>query len=89
MHLLALVEKEEVYAEDNSDFVYIGIRSGMSSAYMCQNKLMDGVQGQCRLYPAYTVLNAEGPMCVCGNRGCLDAYAGELALNRRYQELTK
>ena len=27
-------------------------------------------------------------MCVCGNCGCLDAYAGELALNRRYQELT-
>ncbi|MFR6589709.1 MAG: hypothetical protein ACLURV_05680 [Gallintestinimicrobium sp.] len=31
--------------EDNSDFVYIGIRSGIGSAYMYQNKLMDGVQG--------------------------------------------
>ena len=29
-------------------------------------------------YIGHTVLNAEGPMCVCGNRGCLDAYAGEL-----------
>ena len=54
---------------------------------MYQNKLMDGVQGNAG-YIGHTVLNAEGPMCVCGNRGCLDAYAGELALNRRYQELT-
>ena len=67
--------------EDNSDFVYIGIRSGIGSAYMYQNKLMDGVQGNAG-YIGHTVLNAEGPMCVCGNRGCLDAYAGELALNR-------
>ena len=73
--------------EDNSDFVYIGIRSGIGSAYMNQNKLMDGVQGNAG-YIGHTVLNAEGPMCVCGNRGCLDAYAGELALTRRYQELT-
>lgn len=88
VHLLALVEKKKYMREDNSDFVYIGIRSGIGSAYMYQNKLMDGVQGNAG-YIGHTVLNAEGPMCVCGNRGCLDAYAGELALNRRYQELTK
>ena len=87
VHLLALVEKKKYMREDNSDFVYIGIRSGIGSAYMYQNKLMDGVQGNAG-YIGHTVLNAEGPMCVCGNRGCLDAYAGELALNRRYQELT-
>lgn len=87
VHLLALVEKKKYMREDNSDFVYIGIRSGIGSAYMYQNKLMDGVQGNAG-YIGHTILNAEGPMCVCGNRGCLDAYAGELALNRRYQELT-
>ena len=79
VHLLALVEKKKYMREDNSDFVYIGIRSGIGSAYMYQNKLMDGVQGNAG-YIGHTVLNAEGPMCVCGNRGCLDAYAGELVL---------
>ena len=69
VHLLALVEKKKYMREDNSDFVYIGIRSGIGSAYMYQNKLMDGVQGNAG-YIGHTVLNAEGPMCVCGNRGC-------------------
>lgn len=86
VHLLALVEKQKYMREDNSDFVYIGIRSGIGSAYMYQNKLMDGAQGNAG-YIGHAVLNVDGPVCVCGNRGCLDAYAGELALNRRYQEL--
>lgn len=63
VHLLALVEKKKYMREDNSDFVYIGIRSGIGSAYMYQNKLMDGVQGNAG-YIGHTVLNAEGPMCV-------------------------
>ena len=33
VHLLALVEKKKYMREDNSDFVYIGIRSGIGSAY--------------------------------------------------------
>ena len=86
MHLLALVEKKKYMREDNSDFIYIGIRSGIGSAYIYQNKLMDGAQGNAG-YIGHAVLNVDGPVCVCGNRGCLDAYAGELALNRRYREL--
>ena len=86
VHLLALVEKKKYMREDNSDFIYIGIRSGIGSAYIYQNKLMDGAQGNAG-YIGHAVLNVDGPVCVCGNRGCLDAYAGELALNRRYREL--
>ncbi len=37
---------------------------------MYQNKLMDGVQGAMPGYIGhYTVLNAEGPMCVCAIAG--------------------
>lgn len=73
VHLLALVEKKKYMREDNSDFVYIGIRSGIGSAYMYQNKLMDGVQGQCRLYRAYCIECRRSDVCLRQSRvsGCL------------------
>lgn len=85
VHLLALVEKQKYLPEKLQDFVFIGIRSGIGSAIFYHNQPLDGNHGNAG-YIGHTILDVNGPECVCGNRGCLDAYAGELALNKRYRE---
>lgn len=85
VHLLALVEKQKYLTDHLGDFVFIGIRSGIGSAIFYHNQPLDGNNGNAG-YIGHTILDVNGPECVCGNRGCLDAYAGELALNKRYRE---
>ncbi len=87
VHLLALIEKEKYLSSETEDFIYIGIRSGIGSAIFCRNRPLDGNHGNAG-YIGHTTLNVNGPLCVCGNRGCLDAYAGELALNKSYRKKT-
>lgn len=35
----------------------------------------------------HMILNTEGPMCGCGQRGCLEAYAGKHAITREIRSL--
>ena len=85
VHLLALVEKQKYMEDKAQDFVFIGIRSGIGSAIFYHNQPLDGNNGNAG-YIGHTILDVNGPECVCGNRGCLDAYAGELALNKCYRQ---
>ncbi|MEZ3507500.1 MAG: ROK family protein [Lachnospiraceae bacterium] len=87
VHLLALIEKEKYLPADTEDFVYIGIRSGIGSAIFYHNRPLDGNNGNAG-YIGHTILDVNGPECVCGNRGCLDAFSGELAMNRFYRTQT-
>lgn len=87
VHLLALIEKEKYLPSETADFIYIGIRSGIGSAIFCKNRPLDGNHGNAG-YIGHTTLDVNGPECVCGNHGCLDAYAGELALNKFYRRKT-
>ncbi len=87
VHLLALIEKEKYLSPDTEDFIYIGIRSGIGSAIFYHNRPLDGNNGNAG-YIGHTIVDPNGPTCVCGNRGCLDAFAGELALNKSYRKQT-
>lgn len=86
VHLLALVEKQKYLPAGIKDFAYIGIRSGIGSAIFCHNRPLDGISGNAG-YIGHTILNADGPECVCGSRGCLDAYSGEIAMNKNYRKM--
>lgn len=88
VHLLGVVEKR-LYL-DNSDreaenYIYIGLRAGIGSVIFINGKPFDGASGNAG-FIGHTTLNPEGPKCVCGKQGCLDAYAGELAIIRKYRE---
>lgn len=88
VHLLALIEKQKYLPANIKDFVYIGIRSGIGSAIFYHNRPLDGTSGNAG-YIGHTILNVDGPECVCGSRGCLDAYSGEIAMNRSFREKKK
>ena len=43
----------------------------------------------CAMEIGHLVIREGGPLCQCGNRGCLEAFAGFGALRRRVEELNE
>lgn len=64
------------------DVVMIALGTGVGGGVVLDGKLHLG-----RHHGAgeigHTVLDPEGPTCACGNRGCLEAYAGSVGLLAR------
>lgn len=61
----------------NFAFVYVG--AGIGGALVIDGKLYRG-SGQSAGEIGHTTIHADGSLCSCGNRGCLQALAGEGAL---------
>ena len=88
VHLLGLVEKRLYLPDDMQNFIYIGIRTGIGSVTYQNGKPLRGIHGNAG-FIGHTVVNAFGPRCCCGSRGCLETYAGQQAIANQYQALTR
>lgn len=88
VHLLGLVEKKKYMAAEQNDFIYIGIRSGIGSSIFYHGKPFGGCNGNAG-FIGHTTVDANGPLCFCGNRGCLDVFSGELAMNEQYEKICR
>lgn len=65
-------------------FFYLYAGEGIGGAYVLDGKLIDGenhITGEV----GHMRLDLDGPICSCGNRGCLEALAGEKALLRDFE----
>ncbi len=83
VHLLGLVEKRLYLGDEVSDFIYVGLRSGIGSIAYQHNRPMRGEKGNAG-FIGHATLDPHGPRCCCGSRGCLEVYAGKLAMLERY-----
>ncbi len=88
VHLLGLVEKKKYMPAEQNDFIYIGIRSGIGSSIFYKGKPFSGCNGNAG-FIGHTTIDANGPLCFCGNRGCLDVFSGELAMNEQYGKILR
>jgi len=71
---------------DCHDLVMIALGTGVGGGIVVGGQLVIGSRhGAGEI--GHTVLDRNGPECSCGNRGCLEAYAGGWALLRRAREL--
>jgi predicted NBD/HSP70 family sugar kinase len=57
------------------DFVYLLIDFGVAGAIVSRGQLIDGVAGAAGEFGHITI-DPKGELCRCGNRGCLELYAG-------------
>jgi glucokinase len=64
---------------DNVIGIFIG--TGVGVGVINDNKLLMGYNGAASEV-GHMIVNPEGPLCSCGNRGCLEAYAGRWAIER-------
>jgi N-acetylglucosamine repressor len=65
------------------NFVYISVSDGVGVGVVVNGELLRGrdhIAGEFGHMP----LNLDGPLCMCGNKGCWEAYTSNLATLSRY-----
>ena len=66
--------------------LFVGLGTGIGGGIIIQGQLLRGAQGAAGELGHVTV-QATGPRCACGNRGCLEAFASGTAIGRRAREI--
>lgn len=62
-----------------SNLAYIKVGTGIGACLLIDGKIYRGATG-CAGEIGHMTLDPEGPLCTCGNYGCLEAFAGERAI---------
>jgi predicted NBD/HSP70 family sugar kinase len=73
-NLGALSEHQVGVARGHTTSIYLKLSSGVGSGIIVDNHLYHGAVGAAGEVGHLTV-NEQGPVCRCGSRGCLEAYA--------------
>jgi predicted NBD/HSP70 family sugar kinase len=81
---MALAERRFSSTGEVSEFVFIAVGAGTGAALFLRNQLYTGAGGFAGEFGHMTV-DDQGPLCSCGNRGCLEATISASALIRRAQ----
>lgn len=76
VNCLAISAKYNRWATKYSDYAYLLIYEGVGMGVVIDNSLFRGKYG-CGCEIGHTSVMLDGPLCTCGNRGCLDAYLNE------------
>ena len=77
--MMALAEKHFGLGKDLSDFLYIEVGMGIGASIFIDGKLYRGPGGSAGEFGHMTV-DENGPLCSCGNNGCLEALASCAAI---------
>ena len=75
----ALGEKYFGAGRSVSDFVYITVSTGIGSGIVTNGRLVRGIGGAAGEI-GHTTVQIAGEKCLCGKRGCLEAYASGTAI---------
>lgn len=82
----ALAEKIYGGARRQENFIYLHIMNGIGAGYVLHHQIYRGDTGQSGEI-GHTSINFAGPVCNCGNPGCLEMYANLDAINRKLKHL--
>jgi predicted NBD/HSP70 family sugar kinase len=82
---MALAERRLGQARAADEFIYLMIGAGIGSALFLRGELYTGRGGFAGEFGHVTV-EESGPMCDCGNRGCLETLVSASALIQRARE---
>jgi glucokinase len=67
------------------NLVYLTVSTGIGGGVVVEGRLLEGTSGTAGEL-GHTTIDWRGPMCKCGNRGCLEALASGTAIARRFYE---
>ncbi|WP_425501417.1 ROK family transcriptional regulator [Phytoactinopolyspora mesophila] len=81
VNLMALGEQHSGVAKSAPSFLFVKIGTGIGCGIIVGGQLYRGVDG-CAGDIGHIRVEEVGPMCACGNTGCLEAYFGGAALAR-------
>jgi predicted NBD/HSP70 family sugar kinase len=78
-NLAALAELRMGAARGKRDVVYLDVGDGIGAGLIVNGQVFRGHNGSAGEF-GHTTIRENGPLCRCGNRGCLEAVAGGAAL---------
>ncbi len=82
----AIAELEKGVAIGVTNFIIVdALNEGLGSGIVAHGELMRGTQGLSGEIGHMTVNPVDGPLCICGNRGCFEAMVSE----KRIRELVR
>ncbi|HVF39386.1 MAG TPA: ROK family transcriptional regulator, partial [Gemmatimonadaceae bacterium] len=64
-------------------FVYVTVSDGVGAAIVVRGEVVRGAGNSAGEF-GHVPISLEGPSCLCGSRGCLEAYTSNLATVSRY-----
>ena len=85
-NLGALAEHWWGSARQIDDFSYVKVATGIGSGHFVNGRIYRGSSGVAGEM-GHVAIDARGPACNCGNRGCLQMYIGSRALVDRVLQL--
>jgi glucokinase-like ROK family protein len=81
VNIMALGEKHAGIAKSVDDFLFVKIGTGIGCGIMVDGGIYRGVSGSAGDI-GHIRVDDNGPICMCGNTGCLEAFFGGTALAR-------
>jgi len=81
VNVMALGEQHSGVARTARDFLFVKIGTGIGAGLVVEGRLYRGVDG-CAGDIGHIQVEDDGPVCACGNSGCLEAFFGGAALAR-------
>lgn len=82
-HLLGHMEIES----ENENMLYILHRSGIGMAPIINGEVYEGTFGNAG-YIGHTRIGAQGRICNCGLRDCLEVYCSKRSIEKSYEDIT-
>jgi predicted NBD/HSP70 family sugar kinase len=73
-NLGALAEHRHGHGRGHDNVVFVKVSSGVGAGLILDNELFRGTSGTSGEI-GHLTLDEQGPLCRCGSRGCLEAYA--------------
>ncbi len=77
--LAAQAEMSRGVGQRYENFLFFKLHSGTGGAAIINRRVVDGATGSAGEF-GHSSLDPSGPVCRCGNRGCLEVYAGVPAI---------
>jgi glucokinase-like ROK family protein len=82
VNLMALGEQYCGLSKDCENSIFIKIGTGIGAGIICNGRIYRGTNG-CAGDIGHISVKKDGPLCSCGNRGCLEALAAGPAIAER------
>lgn len=80
-NLAALAEHRRGAGRGTRDFIYVTVSTGIGAGLIFGGQLYRGYQGSAGEF-GHLVISPDGPLCNCGNHGCVEAFASGTAIAR-------
>ncbi len=82
---MVLAEQWSSNAKSMRNLVFIRLDMGLGMSMVIDNKIYVGADGTAGEF-GHMVINPDGPLCTCGNYGCMEAYVSGRSLLQKVRE---